>query len=204
MPPLHTMYCFDDCISASCTEGQRIMSPNAEDVWCLFWHVGPPSLLGCYLQLWVDVKTADQFQAIKKDLELGQVCCWTLSQSRIWSTDEFSPFPWVAFKVASEIGTKHEGPCAEVIRTIEAQWEQIIGYTPHHIQENINEMKLPGFPHSVTVRHRKSRGPNLKSKKNTREISSGCMRTGSKCKRWNIDSDRTWIVSTCWRLGRGG
>eukprot|EP00985_Skeletonema_marinoi_P033256 scaffold40854_cov190-Skeletonema_marinoi.AAC.3 len=116
MPPLHTMYCFDDCISASCTEGQRIMSPNAED-------------------LWVDDKTADQFQAIKKDLELGQV--------------------------ASEIRTKHEGPCAEVIRTIESQWEQIIGYTPHHIQENINEMKLPGFPHSVTVRHRKSRETEL-------------------------------------------
>ena len=90
------------------------------------------------LQLWVDDKTADQFH------ELGQVA-EVLSQSRIWSSDEFSPFPWVAFKVASEIGSKHEGPCAEVIRTIESQWEQIIGYTPHHTQENINEMKLPDF-----------------------------------------------------------
>jgi len=92
---------------------------------------------------------------------LGKFVAEALSQSRIWSTDEFSSSPWVAFKVASEIGTKHEGPCAEVIRTIESQWEQIIGYTPHHIQKNINEMKLPGFPHSVTVRHRKSRETEL-------------------------------------------
>lgn len=104
------------------------------------------------LQLWVDGKAADEYhEAMKKDSELGQVAT-VLSGN--WSSDAFSQYPWVAFQVASEIGTDYESPCAEVTRMIESQWEQI-GHTPHHI--DINTMKLPGFPHSVTVRHRKSR-----------------------------------------------
>lgn len=108
------------------------------------------------LQLWVDDVSANEYiEVTKKGSELGQIS-ETLSQCRIWSSDEFSSAPWVAFRVASEIGAEFDGPLAEAIRMIESQWEKL-GHTPHHVQEDINVMKLPGFPHSVTVRHRKSR-----------------------------------------------
>ncbi len=108
------------------------------------------------LQLWVDDVSADEYtDAMEEGSEIWQIS-EALSQSKIWSSDEFSSAPWVAFKIASEIGAEFDGPLAEVIRMIESQWEQL-GHTPHYVQEDINVMKLPGFPHSVTVRHRKSR-----------------------------------------------
>jgi len=125
-----THSCFDDCISASCTEGQRITSPNVED------YDAYSDALDCHRYSASGWMTKQQINSRGRQERLrAWASAEALSQSRIWSTDEFSSSPWVAFKVASEIGTEYEGPFGEVIRMIESQWEQIIGigHSPHQL-----------------------------------------------------------------------
>ena len=108
------------------------------------------------LTLWIDEVPPNKFHKVM--LKESELCQLRSNLSTYWSTNCFSSSPWIAHKVAAELGAEYVGPYSntEMVTMLQESWNRI-GYMPRNIRENMDEMKRPGYPHSVTVRYRKSK-----------------------------------------------